>query len=288
MNFVDKKPQAFLAVAGILTICTMLVSGLNAESTGQGPVLDGNKKSFVVVGYSTSYQWPGILQKMLDEHAGKEGTYKMLNAAVSGSSVGKWLGITGEEHRQRTFDAMVNSYFEPGEKLEGAHKPSVALLQQSLQFVYEERTDGIRSADDSERIKIGADAFMKLAGQIHDLGVETVFISTHIYKKPMEPAIENERYALREVLERDKKFIRAGPELWEPTKAVYPDGFREDTVHPNIIGARIMAIGWYKTLAGSAAKKSIIEKADNGALDVEVQKPGRGSKARGTTRAARR
>ena len=32
--------------------------------------LNGQEQSIVVVGYSTSYAWPHMLQEMLDEHAG--------------------------------------------------------------------------------------------------------------------------------------------------------------------------------------------------------------------------
>ena len=35
--------------------------------SADGRVLDGREKSIVVVGYSTSYAWPDILQEMLDE-----------------------------------------------------------------------------------------------------------------------------------------------------------------------------------------------------------------------------
>jgi hypothetical protein len=238
-----------------------------AGCAGERAVLDGKKKTFVVVGYSTSFQWPGVVQKMLDEHAGEAGVYKVCNAAVSGSPVAKWLGMTNERDRQRTFDKMVREYFEPGSRLGGAPKPTVALCQQSLQWVFGEQREGIRNAEDSERIGQGADAFMKLAEQLNELGVERVYISTHIYKRPMEPEIENEKYALWELLKRKKGFILSGPELWRPTKNIYPEGFSGDKLHPNEMGARVMAVGWYRVLAGQGAKKDVIEKAERGVFD---------------------
>ena len=47
-------------------------TGGGSAATDLGPVLDGGMKSLVVVGYSTSYVWPAMLQDMLDEHAGGE------------------------------------------------------------------------------------------------------------------------------------------------------------------------------------------------------------------------
>lgn len=257
----------------LVLLALAVVAG--AADAADRSILTGQKESIVVVGYSTSYQWPGVLQKMLDEHSGRKDLYTVHNAAASGSPVAKWLGMTKAGDREKTFDKMVREFFEPGERLEGAPKPTVALFQQSLQWVYEDRAEGIRGADDAERIKQGADAFLKLAEQIRALGVNTVYIATHIYKHPMEPEIENEKYALQALLERKKGFIRPGPELWAPTKAAYPKGFREDKRHPNEIGARIMAVGWYKALAGDEANASIIEKANNGAFDVQSKRPDR-------------
>ena len=255
----------------ILLVLTLAVAVAADQS-----VLSGDKKSFVVVGYSTSYQWPGVLQKMLDEHSGRKGLYTVHNAAVSGSPVAKWLGLTKTADREKTFDKMVQAFFEPGERLGGAPKPTVALFQQSLQWVYGDRTGGIRGADDAERIKQGANAFLKLAEQIRALGVDPVYIATHIYKHPMEPEIANEKYALQALLDRRKGFVRPGPELWAPTKAVYPKGFQADKLHPNEIGARIMAIGWYTVLAGDKAKASIIERTNSGAFDVASRRANRG------------
>ena len=241
-------------------------------------VLNGEEKSFVVIGYSTSFQWPDILQNMLDEHAGGPGVYKVHNASVGSSPVATWLGKLAAEDREKTFGKMAQDFFVPGEGLAGGVKPSVALLQQSLQWIYAERDAGIRSAEDAERIEQGADAFFELAEQVHGLGVETVYLATHIYKAPMEPEIGNERFALDALLERGSPFIRRGPELWGPTKKEYPEAYAKDKLHPNVIGARMMAVGWYRILAGEDAKGFVIFMAEGGYADklgVRLERPPR-------------
>ena len=89
------------------------------------------------------------------------------------------------------------------------------------------------------------------------------------------------------LLKQKKPFIRSGPELWEPTKKIYPDGFAGDLVHPNEKGARVMAVGWYRALAGESAKEEIFKKAESGAFDSPRRKPGGSSnRASATDRAA--
>ena len=77
------------------TVALLVLSGLPActqpppskaplEETAVAGPLDGGEKSFLVVGYSTSYAWPDMLQEMLDRHAGGERVYHMLNAVVGG------------------------------------------------------------------------------------------------------------------------------------------------------------------------------------------------------------
>jgi hypothetical protein len=42
--------------------------------------------------------------------------------------------------------------------------------------------------------------------------------------------------------------VHAGPDLWEPTKKLYPKAFAQDLVHPNTLGAEVMAQGWFEAL----------------------------------------
>ena len=70
----------------------------------------------------------------------------------------------------------------------------------------------------------------------------------HIYKHPMEPQIGNERLALAELMRRKVPGLVAGPDVWTPTKERYPQAFAADKVHPNNLGAEIMAQKWFETL----------------------------------------
>jgi lysophospholipase L1-like esterase len=64
----------------------------------------------------------------------------------------------------------------------------------------------------------------------------------------MEPEIGNERLALAEALKRGVDRFRAGPDVWEPTKKLYPGAFARDRVHPNDVGAEVMAQAWFEAL----------------------------------------
>ena len=88
----------------------------------------------------------------------------------------------------------------------------------------------------------------KMALRLQGYGLEQVHIAMHIYKHPMEPEIGNERLALAELLKRKIPGIVAGPDLWTPTKQRHPDVFASDGVHPNALGAEIMAQKWFETL----------------------------------------
>jgi hypothetical protein len=64
----------------------------------------------------------------------------------------------------------------------------------------------------------------------------------------MEPEIGNERLALAELMRRSPSGIFAGPDVWTPTSKQHPLAFDTDRVHPNYIGAEIMAHYWFKSL----------------------------------------
>ena len=127
-------------------------------------------------------------------------------------------------------------------------RPAVVLCQQSLQWVFGEQREGIRSAEDAERVKQAADALEKYVRLLLADGADLVFVAMHIYKKPMEPEIGNERLALAELMSRKIPNVFAGPDVWEPTRQQYPKAFAGDRLHPNSIGAEIMAQMWFETL----------------------------------------
>ncbi len=122
------------------------------------------------------------------------------------------------------------------------------LAQQSLQGVYGERAAGIRNKKDREGIERGADVIEQYGKRIVDDGAAAAIIAMHIYKVTMEPEIGNERLALAELMRRKPAGIFAGPDVWTPTSKQHPLAFDTDRVHPNYIGAEIMAHYWFKSL----------------------------------------
>lgn len=231
-------------------------------------LLDGREKSFVVTGYSTSYAWPEMLQEMLDQHAGGRRTYHVLNAVVGGSPVERWIAEPGTDIYEKVYGAMLRDYISPGARLLGdAPAPTVALCQQSLQFTRTQRGP-IASANDKEGIRIGADAMEKLASRLHGDGIERVYFGMHIYKEPIEPEVGNEHIALAALLRRDYDYIFEGPDLWTPTRDLHPKGFAEDGLHPDELGMKIMAEGWYRTVAGDDTCQGIIDAMHDKHYDI--------------------
>lgn len=227
-----------------------------------GPLLDGVDKSMVVVGYSTSFVWPAMLQDMLDDHAGGERIYHVLNAVAGGSPVGRWIAAPESEDYQETYGAMLRDFFGPDARLRGdLPAPTVAIIQQSLQRTPtpETRLGPVHDLDDPEGIRIGADALEKLAMQLRDDGIERSYFGMHIYKEGYEPEIGNERFALAALLERGHEFIFKGPDVWSPTLREHPEAFAEDGLHPSERGMRIMAERWYRALAGADARQEVID-----------------------------
>ena len=108
--------------------------------------------------------------------------------------------------------------------------------------------DGVQRHAPPHAVKEGAEALEKYAALLKKDGADLVFIAMHIYKHPMEPAIGNERLALAAFLAQDPKEVLAGPDLWLPTSKKYPDAFAADRLHPNDLGAELMAQLWFETL----------------------------------------
>ena len=267
---------AFL-FAGMVTTGCAEAPGASAEgevgSSDVTPLLDGSPKSLVVVGYSTSYAWPAMLQEMLDEHSGGERVYHVLNSVIGGSPVGRWIASTESADYQDTYGAMRRDFFGPDARLRGeAPKPSVAIVQQSLQRTPTPATrlGPVTSATDDEGIEVGADALERLVMQLRYDGVERVYIGMHIYKEGFEPEVGNERFALTRLLHRGHESVWAGPDVWSLTIAERPDAFTEDRLHPNERGSKIMAEAWYRSLAGDEARQGIIDALHERTCDVDT------------------
>lgn len=273
------KPSSFMrdlllvASAVTLTGCAAAGGASDAAASRNGSLLDGVEKSLVVVGYSTSYAWPQMLQEMLDEHSGGTRTYHILNAVIGGSPVGRWIAPPDSQDFQDTYGAMRNDFFGGEARLRGsAPTPTVAILQHSLQRTPTRATrlGPVMSANDATGIKIGADALERLVTQLREDGVERVYIAMHIYKEGYEPEVGNERFALAALLQRGRDFIFEGPDVWSLTIREHPEAFTEDRLHPNERGAKIMAEAWYLALAGDDARQEIVDAMQARSYDVDV------------------
>lgn len=273
------KPLSKLAVAGSLVWLLVACAdpGSNAPQSTNAPdvpptVLDGQEKSIVLIGYSTSYAWPDMLQEMLDEHQGGRRVH-ILNAVIGGSPVGRWISASDTEDYRATYGLMVRDFFGPDARLRGdAPAPTIAMLQQSLQRTPtpDTRLGPVTSADDAEGIQIGADALETLVDQLRADGLEHVFIAMHIYKEGFEPEVGNERLALDALLRRGRTYIHQGPDVWSSTIREHPGAFTEDRLHPNERGGKILAEAWYRALAGDAARQDIIDAMHVRSYDVNA------------------
>ncbi len=246
-----KKSAIFFAVICILApleVDGLPLTGL-AAGHGQGKaggkkiqIFDGKPKVIVVNGYSTSFQWPRILQRKLDRYSNGKRLLKVKQATKGGTPIAKWLNTnTGEP--LRPWLNVLRPTLQNSEET-----PVILLAQQSLQWVFDQRQEGIRNADDKERIQKGADALEKYVRLLRKDGADLVFVAMHIYKHPMEPQIGNERYALDELMRRNIRSVERGPDVWTPTKKLYPRAFAKDLVHPNAVGSELMAQKWFETL----------------------------------------
>jgi len=273
------RPLPLLSVAcvAILTGCETKEPTSAADplvvTAATTPLLDGTEKSMILVGYSTSYAWPTLLQEMLDEHAGGQRLYHVVNAVVGGSPVGRWIAPKDSEDYRATYGAMERDFLADEPRLLGdLPRPTVALLQQSLQRTPtpETRLGPVTSVDDTAGIRIGADALETLVDQLRDDGIERTYIAMHIYKEGYEPEVGNERFALEELLKRDHPDVHRGPDVWSLTIDQHPEAFTEDGLHPNELGARIMAEAWYRILAGEEAGPEVIDAMKARSYDWEA------------------
>lgn len=245
------------------TIETVLLASLIAilpslaRAEGQ-QVLDGEEKSILVVGYSTSYVWPFMLQELLDAHAGGTRTYHVLNAVIGGAPVDHWNSEPGSPNYERTMGVMIRDYFGADARIRGrAPEPHIAIAQQSLQLTLDDRGP-VKSAHDMVGAELGADELEKMAFRLNKLGIEDLWIAMHIYKEPVEPEVGNERIALGRLLTRGIDFIHQGPDIWAVTEACFPDCFIDDRLHPNEQGYKLAAEHWYRTLAGDDVNEAAI------------------------------
>ena len=241
--------RAALVLAGVMVAASGVGLAGQVETApapskveGKLKIFDGKAKIIVVNGYSTSFLWPYMLQRKLDRHFDGRRVITVRPATRAGAPIAKWMDA--QTGKPKPAWRQVRTALKAGAK--GAVR--IALAQQSLQGSFGDRSAGIRGADDAERIAAGADVLARYARLLRADGAELVFIATHIYKQPMEPAIGNERLALAELVKRKPPGVAAGPDVWEPTRKLYPKAFGGDKVHPNSIGSEVMAQKWFECL----------------------------------------
>ncbi len=213
-----------------------------AKRTSALRILDGEPKTLVVHGYSTSYHWPTMLQRKLDRYFDGRRVVEVKMATKGGTPVARWIDVKSGE-RTPAWERIVKPALS---KDDG--RPVIVLGQQSLQWAFGSRSAGIRDEKDVERIRQGADALETYVRALRKDGADLVILAMHIYKHPMEPGIGNERLALAALLGRRIAGVEAGPDVWTPTSKLYPKAFARDKLHPNSIGAEVMAQAWFETL----------------------------------------
>lgn len=205
-------------------------------------IFSGRPRLLVVHGYSTSAHWWAVLQRKINRFQGDKPSLEVVLVNKGGTPIAKWIdvasGAPGEAWKERIRPVLASK----------GERPAIVLAQQSLQWVFGERTAGIAGVEDKARIAQGAEAIRQYVDLLRGDGADEVFVAMHIYKQPMEPQIGNERLALAAALDKGAPHFHAGPDVWEPTSKQWPRAFAQDKVHPNSIGAEIMAHYWFETL----------------------------------------
>lgn len=205
-------------------------------------IFSGEPRLLIVHGYSTSFHWWAMLQRKIDRFRPGERMVEVNLAAKGGTPIAKWIDVKSSEPLPAWSERVTPTLRMKGDR------PAIVLAQQSLQWVFGDRGASIGGPQDVEAIQTGADAIEKYVRLLRKDGADQVFAAMHIYKKPMEPGIGNERLALAEALKRGIPGFHAGPDVWESTSKLWPHAFARDKVHPNSIGAEVMAQLWFQTL----------------------------------------
>jgi len=76
--------------AGIF-IVGVLVFAASAEAKMK--IFDGQARTLIVNGYSTSFKWPAVLQTRLDRYAGGKSPIRVVPATKGGTPIAKWLDV---------------------------------------------------------------------------------------------------------------------------------------------------------------------------------------------------
>lgn len=252
-------PRSFLALIPLVAGCHARPESLVPSSVGQAkPTSDhlrGAPESFVVLGDSTSFVWPALLQDLLDAHAEKRGLYRVHNAAVPEVGIAAW---TNQEPR-RPLEALANDLRSLRAAAgTGAAPPGTALCLVSLRGLGD-AGGPVKSENDMVGAEMGADALERLALELHQLGIRRVVFATPLYAAGAGPEMGLEHVAIERLLARGHDFVSAGPDVFRASRRYFPDAYEPDRVHPNEFGTKLVAEEWYRWLAGPEARESVVE-----------------------------
>ena len=246
----QKRTSQFAMVLALFCSPVLPVSGLFSPASGgdrasPSPglrILDGQPKTVVVQGFSTSFYWPTVLQRKLDRYFDGRRVVEVKTATQGGTPLARWIDVKSGR-RTPAWERIVKPALTQDDRV-----PVIVLGQQTLQLVFGRRAVSIRDEKDTERIRQGADALETYVRALRADGADLVIVAMHIYKHPMEPGIGNERHALTALIRRGIEGVEAGPDVWTPMKKLYPIAYAKDRLHPNSIGAEVMAQKWFETL----------------------------------------
>lgn len=234
--------QVFVYLMLIFAPMVVHINEVHAQSAVP-ELFSGERRVFVANGYSTTRNWPAVLQRKLNRYYNGQQVIEVINTYESGTPIAKWIDLTAGER-----DNKWRKTLQPA-LASGNGDPVILLAQQSLQWVYgEDRNEGILGPNDVERIEQGADAIELYNRFAQEDGADMVFMAMHIYKQVQEPAIENEKYGLEAALNRNLDNFYAGPDVWTPTFEYFPIAFARDEIHPGPIGDEIIAHFWFARL----------------------------------------
>lgn len=236
------KPSCLFSLAFCLTIFSGILPASDTFAQNTPELFSGERRLVVANGYSTTRNWPDVLQRKLNRYNGSQ-IMEVVNTYESGTPIAKWLDLDAGER-----DSKWKKTLQPVLESETTY-PVILLAQQSLQWVFsDDRLEGIENENDTARIEAGADAIQMYADFAKEDGADLVFMSMHIYKNGVEPVIENEKYGLEAALNRGITDFYAGPDNWTPMKDNFPIAYGKDLQHPNDVGDEIMAHFWFARL----------------------------------------
>ncbi len=238
-------PSSGIPYPFLVLFCILFLSNRQPVQAQSSPpeLFSGERRVFVANGYSTTRNWPSILQRKLNRYFNGQQVIEVINTYESGTPIAKFIDLDAMER-----DSKWKKTLQPALESE-PNFPVILLAQQSLQWVFSEnRLEGITGPNDTRRIEQGADAIAFYNQLAQEDGADLVFMATHIYKKVQEPQIENEKYALAEALNRNLPNFHAGPDVWTPTRDNFSVAFARDEIHPGPIGDEIIAHFWLTRL----------------------------------------